>query len=443
MAIYTIFFTLSAAYVAAVITPSVLIVFVFNETGGDFMYRLGKHAALAGTMILSLQVLLAARIKWITRTFGFDIVIRYHKYIVLFGTLLLAAHPVLLAVGPYGMSLLSDLPGPPLIFLGKLSFLLLLVMIAVSLLWKTLRLSFERWRVIHNIIYILVIGIALVHGILIGSDMQKLPLRIIWFALGGGNLVLFAYHRFIRPALLKKHAYRVEEVRKETDNVWTLRLTPTDGRKRFDFAPGQFQFITLYRGRGLPVEEHHFTIASSPEETLQTETTIKVLGDFTSTICKTAPGDLAAVHAPFGRFSYVVHPDETRLYMFAGGIGITPCMSMIRTLHARKLTLPVTLWYGNNRREEILFADELEKISASGHPRLEVVHVLRFPPDGWNGETGFVDREVIRRNAAQLDAATGCYVVGPKPFLKLVSRSLREMGVKNRRLHTEIFSLID
>ena len=82
------------------------------------------------------------------------------------------------------------------------------------------------------------------------------------------------------------------------------------------------------------MEEHHFTIASSPLDRTSHTSTIKASGDFTASIGQTKPGDLAVIQAPFGRFSTVLHPEVQDWVFIAGGIGITPLMSNLQ-VHAR------------------------------------------------------------------------------------------------------------
>ena len=171
-----------------------------------------------------------------------------------------------------------------------------------------------------------------------------------------GAVLLFGYHRFIRPWQLGRHPYRITEVRQETPQVWTLKFAPPPGEHRFDFLPGQFQFVTLKRGRGLPVEEHHFTISSSPTEPAFHASTIKASGDFTATIGQTRVGDPAMIHAPFGRFSYVLKPQAQDLVFIAAGIGITPLMSNLRHLRDTQA----------DRRVFLLYARRLKTTSSFG-----------------------------------------------------------------------------
>ena len=157
----------------------------------------------------------------------------------------------------------------------------------------------------------------------------------------------------------------VVEVRRENYNVCTLKLRPTAGYRGDGHLPGQFHFITLYR-QGLPIEEHPFTISSGPAADGSLASTIKESGDFTRTIMKTAVGDRVGVRGSFVRFSHVLHPDEDDLVFIAGGVGITPLMSMLRYMRDRGEHRRVLLIYANRDPSAIVFHDELEAIEAGG-----------------------------------------------------------------------------
>jgi ferredoxin-NADP reductase len=119
--------------------------------------------------------------------------------------------------------------------------------------------------------------------------------------------------------------------------------------------------------------------------------TIKESGDFTSTIGRIKPGDLAAVHGPFGRFSHALHPECDDLVFVAAGIGITPLMSMLRYMRDRGERHRVLLVYANRGTADIVFRSELDLIESGGFPALKTIHVLSRPParcvcaDVWYG----------------------------------------------------------
>ncbi|MBI4772687.1 MAG: ferric reductase-like transmembrane domain-containing protein [Deltaproteobacteria bacterium] len=408
-----------------------------------FASELGKHCALMAFVILILQFVMAARIQWIERAFGFDILIRFHKRMAVFAGFLLLAHPLLLAAGGGGWRLLVGLDLPWVIWLGKATLLILLLNICLSSFQRSFGVKFEKWRLGHDIGGPLIIAMAFTQSWVVGHDLRPAGMKALWVVALVSAICLFVYHVLVRPRRLKRQAYRVIDVQPETEDVWTVRMSPPEGRPIYRYLPGQFHFVTFYRNRNLPVEEHHWTISSSPTEEDYVSSTIKASGDFTSTMGRTKVGDRAAVHGAFGRFSYVLHPEENDLVFVAGGIGITPLMSMLRHMRDTQDTRSVLLVYANREKSRIVFRKELSEIEAGGHPRLKVVHVLSRPNEGWQGETGHVDGEKIERLCGEDLGEKTFYVCGPPPMLKAVVAALKNMHVRDKRIRVEIFSFLE
>ncbi|GAH71463.1 unnamed protein product, partial [marine sediment metagenome] len=255
--------------------------------------------------------------------------------------------------------LLTSLQLPWYIMLGKLAWLVVVVLVLSSLFYGVVRLRFEAWRLLHNVLALTVIAAGWVHSRTLSPAREHVPVDVVWWVLAGVVVVVYAWHRFIRPLRLRKRACRITEVRRETHNVWTLTFEPPEGMEPSDYLPGQFHFLTLYREGG-PVEEHPFTISSSPTRERCLTSSIKASGDFTATIGDTQVGDRAARLGPFGRFSYVLHPNESELVFVAGGIGITPLMSMLRHMRDTQADRNVLLLYGSRTEKDIVFREELE-----------------------------------------------------------------------------------
>lgn len=115
------------------------------------LFDVGRNVALIGFMMLMLQFLLAARIKWVERAFGLDILIRYHKHMALTAGGLLILHPILLAWGGNNWQLLIGLNLPWPIWVGKAALLILIVSLLISMYQGRIGLSFEKWRLGHDL----------------------------------------------------------------------------------------------------------------------------------------------------------------------------------------------------------------------------------------------------------------------------------------------------
>jgi predicted ferric reductase len=427
-------------YALIVILPLALAL-LGGRSGGPFIWNLARGCALAAFAILALQAVLAARFQWINGPFGYDIVIRFHRNMALFAGGLLLLHPVLLILGGAGLSLLYG--GGLFVWLGEIALALVVFNLLVSVYQTRLKLKFERWRGFHDLVGPAILLFAFAHSWLIGMDLENVPLRALWIVLLGLGASVFVYHRLLRPRLLSRKPYEVTDVSREGAKVWTVKLAPPRGGRIFDYVPGQFHFVKFLRGRGLPEEEHHWTIASSPAQREFLSSTIKELGDFTATIGETRPGDRAAVHGPFGRFSYLFHQGEKDLVFIAGGIGITPVMAMLRHMRDTGSAIRVTLLYGNPDRGSIVFHDELGEIERGGHPALKVVHVLERPGEGWTGESGYIDREKIVKYCGQDLSGKAFYIVGPPVLIEKTVGNLRGLGVPDAWIRLEIFSFLD
>ena len=433
---------LFALYVVAVCSPLLIALLARPRTDHGLVSELAKNCGLLGIGLLAMQFVLPTRMRPVTRVFGLDSVMIFHRSMGLFALALLLIHPLLLAIGEANWKLLYGLKLPWYIWAGKVTLLLLLTHVLISVFRCALRLSFERWRVAHDVLAVSILGLALTHSWFAGGDLQAWPMRVLWSVLGGAALLAFIWHRLIRPRRLAARPYRVAEVRQESPDVWTLRFElPTGQTPRH--LPGQFHFVTFPNSSAVPAEEHHFTISSSPTEHGYVESTIKASGDFTRRIGEIRPGETATVHGSFGRFSYVLHRDESELVFIAGGIGITPLMSMLRHLRDTESQRPVTLLYANKTEEDIVFRDELAEMQAARQPPLRVVHVISRSDESCREERGHIDEEKLGRLLGEDLTGKGFYVCGPAALTKQVVAALRQQKVPLHCIHAESFSLLE
>jgi 3-phenylpropionate/trans-cinnamate dioxygenase ferredoxin reductase subunit len=256
---------------------------------------------------------------------------------------------------------------------------------------------------------------------------------VLWWAflvVAGG---LFLYRNLYVP-IWGRRRFEVSDVRQETHDTYSVRLTPSDD-KPLPRKPGQFMFLRLVRP-GRRSELHPFTIAASPLEPGIVEATIKKSGNFTDTIDQTRPGDVGRLEGPFGRFSLAYH-DVQRFVFIAGGVGITPVASMLRYLRDTDDQRPVVLIYGNKTASDIVFAAELEQLPE----HMRIVHVLSHPDASWTGPTGYVTKEIIQEAAGEHITGSHVFLCGPVPMMKGVLAALRDLGVSRGRIHYERFTI--
>lgn len=428
-------------YVAIVLSPLILIAVLRPVTDHPFIYTFAKNLALVAFTILSLQFVLSARFKWIERPFGLNILFHFHKAMAILASLLLLTHPIFLAIGAHDWSFIF---GPGVmwhIWLGRIALLILLVHVLLASLRFVINLNYETWRFVHNLAAVLILPLGFYHSWKAGGDLQLFWMKMLWAALLLAAAASYLWHRVIRPILLRRHPYKVTDVREEANGVWTVQIAPPQGVRCFDYLPGQFHFLTLLRAPNLPVEEHHWTISSSPTQAGVLSSTIKESGDFTASIGKTKPRDEALVHGPYGRFSYLLHPDERDLVFIAGGIGITPLMSMLRHIKDTRADRKVTLLYSNTTENDIVFRSELAEMERVGVAGLKVIHVLSRPSQEWQGERGRLDGHKLSALLSSEAATRAFYLCAPAELMEPAIKTLRAIGVPARRIHFERFNL--
>lgn len=398
--------------------------------------EVGVDCAVVGFTILALQFVITARLSWVEAPFGLDLLLVFHRAMALVATALLCVHPILVA-REEGWSLLTGWHVHGYIWAGRLALSLLLLQVIVSLSRRLIRLPYHQWRRLHNPIALGLLTVGFTHSLAAGDDMHGGAL-FAWGAVLAVAVACWIYSRVVRPRLLLRHPFRVIGVKAEAPRVWTLTLEAR-GDRPFHFVPGQFQFLRLH-GAGVPSEEHPFTIASSPAQTGRISITIKESGDFTARIGRVRPGDRATVHGPFGRFSHTLYADEGDLVFAAGGVGITPLMSMLRHMRDHREDRRVLLAYASRSAEDVLFRDELEAMQAGERPALKVVHVLAEAPAFWVGETGRLDADRLARLCGGVESKA-FYLCCPPPMTASLIRGLQRAGVSPRRIHTDHFSL--
>jgi predicted ferric reductase len=220
------------------------------------------------------------------------------------------------------------------------------VLVASSLWRKSLRLEYDRWRWLHALLAVAAVLLAAAHVRGAGYYSRAPTERPLLLAFGAAWLGLIGYVRLWRPARLRARPYRVTAVRPARGRSWTLALAP-DGHAGLRFRPGQYAWLTL-RSSPFAAREHPFSFSGSAAAAGALEFTIRELGDFTRTIGTVRPGEVAYVDGPYGAFTVDRHGGAPGFAFIAGGVGIAPIMSMLRTLADRGDRRPLRLVYAND-----------------------------------------------------------------------------------------------
>jgi len=232
---------------------------------------------------------------------------------------------------------------------------------------------------------------------------------------------------------VRRHGYRrlrVKRVVHETDDARSFALdVPVELREAFLYEPGQFCSFRV--GAGEDEHARCYSMSSAPDVDDDLTVTVKrVPGGFVSNwlIDHVSEGDLLEVTSPSG--SFCVRSGRRPIIAFCGGSGITPVMSIAKSVLAVS-ERPVSLLYANRDAQSVIFDGALAALQR-GHPeRFEVHHHL-------DTERGFLD-------AASISRFVGCridadfYICGPGPFMDLVEGTLMGLGVQADDIFIERF----
>jgi predicted ferric reductase len=430
-----------AVYLILSVAPLFILLAGPRPPGREFWRELSVALGFAGLAMVTLQFALTARFKTIKAPYGSDIVYYFHRQISLVAVALILAHPLLLFVfSPDTLRLLNIFLAPWRARAGVVALAALAVLIVSSVWRKRLRIEYTRWRIWHGLLATAAVSLALAHIVLAGHYINTPWKRALWVGYSLLWIGLLAYVRVIKPLWMLRHPYMVESVIPQHGDAWTLGVAPV-GHAGLTFMPGQFAWLTA-RHSPFSDTEHPFSFSSSAADPAHLAFTIKALGDFTRTTKDMRPGQTVYLDGPFGAFSVDRHPHAERYAFIAGGIGITPIMSMLRTLADRGDQRPLLLIYANSTWEGITFREEIEGLQR--RLNLEVVHVISQPERDWPGERGRITPALLDRYLPkpQKRHSQEVFICGPKPMMDAVERALVQLGVPLDDFHSERFDLV-
>lgn len=400
-----------------------------------FWIEFGVALGFIGLSMFALQFLYSGRFERIAPRFGKDNIINFHREIGITAFLLIMAHPVVLIFADPEFIAYFD---PTVNFMRAiaLSFVTVaIIAITVSSIWRmTFKLQYEHWRLLHGFLALAIVFIGVVHAMQVSHYLEPLWKKIALGAVMAPAMFLTIHTRFVRPWRNKNKPYKVTDVREELGNCWTITIEP-EGHKKMDYSPGQFAWITI-GPTPFSLQQHPFSFSSGAREPV-IKFTATAEGDFTSTWKDIEPGTRAWLEGPFGSFT----PDrESHLFLIMGGIGVTPAMSMLRTMRDENDPRKAVLIYANTTWEEITFREELEELRRQID--LQVIHLLEEPPEEWDGETGLVHKDLLEKYLPDQPNDYMYFICGPEPMMDIAGIALHDLEIKWSRIYMERFQIV-
>jgi predicted ferric reductase len=430
-------------YLLLALAPLLIVATAHPPAGRPFVVELSVALGFVGLAMMGLQFALIARFKPVAAPFGIDALTKFHKQVSLVALTFILAHPILLFIqnGPKYLPLLNVFTAPWRARFAVAATLLLLALIGLSAGRKRLRLSYETWQWTHGILAVAVVLLALAHIAGVGYYTLGVAKRALFYVLAGVLVLMLVWIRLLRPLIRLRHPWRIAAIVPERGDTTTMLIEPVD-HAGFSFQPGQFGWVIVDRSPFARVH-HPFSFSSCGDVGPggQIALTIKASGDFTNQVASFPVGTKVYVDGPHGVFTMDAHQAQGYVFI-GGGVGITPLHSMLLTMQAREDIRPVTLFYANRRWEDVTFREQLQELQAS-MPNLRVVHVLEEPPDGWTGERGRIDADVIRRHVpARQYQRLEYFICGAPAMLDAMEDLLLSIDVSASRLNTERFDFV-
>ena len=239
-----------------------------------------------------------------------------------------------------------------------------------------------------------------------------------------------------------RHTLRVAQVVEETPSTRTFVLaTPDGGVPAFSYQAGQH--LTLLVDAGGATHRRCYSFSTSPLAGGLPAITVKRVADgvVSSHLHEhVRAGDALLSLDPSGEFTLATDATARRhVVLVAGGVGITPLVSLAETVLRAEPGSRVSLLCGNRSEDQIVFRGRLDALAQQFAPRLTVQHALEEADAGWSGLRGRLDGPRVLQALGD-PAADAYFVCGPEPMMDGVCAALEAAGVPRDRVRTERFA---
>ena len=241
------------------------------------------------------------------------------------------------------------------------------------------------------------------------------------------------------------HQLFITNVQKETDNAVCVRFAvPEDKKAAFEFIPGQY--LTLRAQIGGEEVRRSYSICAGLDDGALKIAIKRVEGGVFSTWANESlqAGDHIDVMPPRGDFHTQIKPKNEKNYLcICAGSGITPVLSIIKTLLAREPKSRVTLLYGNQRSNTMMFRNELGFLKNRYLERFHWINIFSREPQEAKVLSGHINNRKggeLNQRLIDIRGFDTFFLCGPEAMISEVSRGLRGEGINESCIHYELFA---
>ena len=370
-------------------------------------------------------------------------------------------HPVLLLFDSSTKFTLLDIIFPInaptqrfFVALGTVSLLALIVIIVTTQKVIKKKIGFRTWKIIHLAAYPLAL-LFIVHGVVMDPQLKDRPIDLLdaekilsevcFLALTAAVIFRVRYQSKLKAGIKKFHSLKIKEIIKETADAKSFIFSiPEKLKKQFAYTSGQFIIMKLtIDGKEY---KRSYSMSSSPlEDKLQISVKrIKdgIVSNYLNDHLK--EGDEILVFPPSGNFyKKPLQNVKTNYIFFAGGSGITPIYSIIKSQLNKYPNNNIKLIYANRDPEAIIFYKHLETLKKDFPERFLLTHIVSQASAGWNGMIGLLDSGKMKLFLEEKQkfptASAEYFICGPSPFMDLVGHELQRYDIPKKQLHLEKF----
>jgi predicted ferric reductase len=398
--------------------------------------RTGKLMGMAAVVLLLLQLPLAGRSRVLDRIFSFFGLIRQHRIHAWIIVAMALSHPICVLGADGKWTVPLEMRYWPE-WIGVVLLASLLIQLICSQWRQRMKLGYRIWLTAHRISGLLIVALLVAHVLYVSETFSEpgLPRTALLTAAG----IFCLYWLWVRAGWLRvrRRPYQVIGTETVAQDATRIDLEPMTQRA-MGYAPGQFVFVS-FRGSRPGCEPHPFTLSSTPSRPERLQLTIRACGDWTRQVNQSAVGDRVLVQGPYGRFSHLFVPPDRDLIMIAGGIGITPMLSMLRFMADQEDQRPITLIWSNRSRRQVVYAEELD------HLKARLTGLRRVPIFTQQTDVGGHPSRLNRSRLADLLQRNSrdsiIFLCGPPRMMAHVATTLKAIGFSGRSIIAERFGV--
>ncbi len=246
--------------------------------------------------------------------------------------------------------------------------------------------------------------------------------------------------------MAKFHPLKVTDVRRETADCVSIAFDiPENFKNEYIYTQGQY--VTIKMNINSEEVRRSYSLCSSPVADVDFRIAAKKVKDGRMSVAlneQVKVGDVLDVMTPMGNFYNLASSNEKNIHCFAGGSGITPMLSIIKTILNTDDSAKLSLYYANQNEASTIFKNELDALAQTNPDRFKLIYIYDEAPANYPLlYTGIMTKEKVMgliENHVGLNVSNEFFICGPTPMMKNVEESLNELKIKKENIHLEYFT---